>query len=117
MLGIRDVKIAGPVTDWIPQVVQGSAKLPQPVGVFLAAGAWPALARTLPNLNLGLRQILNTCDSLGCVGKILSWCRHAVLLQSEWTHPDYIGIPANKLEKYSALELQSQYYRNKRRKA
>ena len=48
MLGIRDVKIPGTTAERIPQIVQDPPDLLEPVGALLAARAWPALARALP---------------------------------------------------------------------
>ena len=72
VLGVFDVQIAWTSRQWISQIVECTAHGPAPgrLAPAFRTGTLPLVA-VLPN-NLGRRQVLDTCNALGCVRNVFS---------------------------------------------
>ena len=76
MLRIRNDNIPGPLGNRIAQIVERPLQGSMPVATPLALRARAVGGISAAADDLGLRQVLNTCDSLGTIGSVFSRSRH-----------------------------------------
>jgi len=81
VLRIRENDIAWSASQRVSQIVQSARNRSKPVGTALAQRTGPPFVVAAASDKFGLRQILNTCDSLCIICYIFAWSKHLDNLQ------------------------------------
>ena len=76
MLGVRDVNVARPSRDGVPEIVQRPLRAPEPIGIPPATRALPPPVIAASPDDPGLGQVFDTSDAFGCIGNVLTRLWH-----------------------------------------